>query len=345
MAWPAGEMRAVVMTAPLTLELQERPIPPPRPAHVLVETAFVGICGTDAELLRGTLAYVTEGLTSYPWVFGHEWSGRVAAVAPDVDTVAPGDRVVGDPLIGCGACSRCRAGRTNICVRVHNMGLHGDYPGAASTYFAVPAKQLTHVPDALPLRHAPLVEPAVTVMHALERVRCRFDDRVAVIGTGTLGLIAVQAVRLIGATVDAIGVEEHGLDAARRLGARALRPDEADADAYTVVLEVSGAAEAAASVPRLLEPGGRAGLIGVPGEPVHGFDTAAAVLKDVEIHCMLGGVRNWARTVELFASGRLDADALVARPVSSDEAELAFEQLMTGTRARPKVMIEFGGGD
>ena len=110
-------MRAVVMAAALTLRLEERPIPRPRPGHVLVETAFVGICGTDAELLKGTLAYVTEGLTSYPWVFGHEWSGRIVAVAPDVETAAPGDRVVGDPLIACGACAKCRAGRTNICPR------------------------------------------------------------------------------------------------------------------------------------------------------------------------------------------------------------------------------------
>jgi 2-desacetyl-2-hydroxyethyl bacteriochlorophyllide A dehydrogenase len=336
-------MPAAVMAEPQAVRVVELPVPEEVAGHVLVETAFVGLCGTDAELFLGSSTYLQQGLTRYPFVFGHEWSGTVLAVGPDVVGVAPGDRVVGDPFITCGACSMCRAGRRNLCSRRSEMGVRGNYPGAASRYVRVPAAVVTKVPPEVDLLEAPLVEPFVTVLHAVERVRVRDDDRVAVVGTGTLGLLAVQAARASGARVEAVGIDPAGMALAVELGAeRAVHAEEIEEDAYSVVLEVSGSPDAAALVPRLLAPGGRAALVGIPSRPADAFATSLLTLKDAEVHGVLGGVRNFERAVRLFAAGGIAARALVDRTLRAAAAPDAFELLVGGARERPKLLLELG---
>jgi threonine dehydrogenase-like Zn-dependent dehydrogenase len=218
------------------------------------------------------------------------------------------------------------------------------YQGGAAEYVRVPAKVLIKVPEGLSLREAALVEPTVPVVHGLERVRCRFDDRVAVIGTGTLGLMAVQIAKVMAARVDAIGIEEEQLALAAELGAdRTLHPSEAEHDSYSVVLEASGAAPSAGLVPRLLQPGGRAALIGILNEPAPGYVPAFVSLKRLELYGILHGINNFEQTVDLFASGKANPSVLVDRVMPASKAAEAFELLLAGGRTRPKIMLEFAG--
>jgi 2-desacetyl-2-hydroxyethyl bacteriochlorophyllide A dehydrogenase len=335
-------MSAVVMAEPNVIVREEHDIPAPLPGHVLVRTAYVGLCGTDTELLKGTSFYVQQGLTRYPFVPGHEYSGVVVAIGPGVDRFAPGDRVVGDPFITCGACRLCRRGRRNLCQNRFEMGVRGNYDGAAADYARVPERNVVKLPESLPLREAPFIESSVTVMSGFQRTRCQFEDRVAVIGTGTLGLVAVQMARALGAQVDAIGVEDDGLALARSLGvSAAVRPEEAERHAYSVVIEASGSAQAAALVPTLLEPAGRAALLGIASGPTSGYDLPQLVTKDAEIHGILGGVGQFERTVELFGAGAIQVAGLIDRVVPSTTAADAYDVLLAGVRARPKVLLEF----
>jgi threonine dehydrogenase-like Zn-dependent dehydrogenase len=186
-----------------------------------------------------------------------------------------------------------------------------------------------------------LVEPSVTAVQALLRSRVRWDDTVAVIGTGTLGLQAVQVARHTGADVHAIGIEDVGLAAARHVGATSAgTPEEAPDDAFTVVVEASGARTAMATALRVLAPGGRIGLIGLCGHPSE-VETSTAVIKDAEIHAVLHGVHNYPRTVELMASGALAGAPLVDAVLPAREPEAAFERLRTPGRPRPKVLMTF----
>jgi 2-desacetyl-2-hydroxyethyl bacteriochlorophyllide A dehydrogenase len=336
-------MPAVVVAERDEVRLEERPVPGPRPGHVLVETAYVGLCGTDAGLLTGASPFIQLGYQRYPFVPGHEWSGTVVAVGEGVDSLAPGVRVVGDPFITCGACRMCRRGRRNVCERRSEMGVRGTYAGAAARYALVPARVCTVLPDDLGLREAPLVEPGVTVVRGLSRVRCAFGDRVAVIGTGTLGLIAIQVARALGAEVDAIGVEPAGLELAAGLGARrAVTPEGVSDETYSVVVEASGAASAAALALRAVEPAGRVAQLGIADAPSE-MTMALAVLKDIEWHAVLGGVEHYERTAGLLASGAVRGDALIERVVPAERAAEAFDALLAGGRARPKLMLRFEG--
>jgi 2-desacetyl-2-hydroxyethyl bacteriochlorophyllide A dehydrogenase len=336
-------MNALTIAAPLELEEREAPIPRELPGEVLVRTAFVGICGSDLELLHGTSFYLTESLNRYPLVFGHEWTGTVAAVADDVTSVAPGDRVLGQTILTCGECRGCRRGRRTLCTRRVEMGLFG-HDGAAAEYVRVPARALVRIPPGLSLRDAALIEPSVTAVHALDRVRCAFDDRVVVIGTGTLGLVAVQIAASIAGSVDVVGIEETGLRLARELGAsHAFTPDEAPGDAYSIGIEASGTPEGLAQLPRLLEPGGRGALVGVVNVGAPDFVAAHVTLKDLELHGILHGLDHYERTVALYASGRVDAGRLIDRVLPASDAAEAFDRLLRRDLERPKLLLEFAG--
>ncbi|MEU4293073.1 alcohol dehydrogenase catalytic domain-containing protein [Kribbella sp. NPDC026596] len=85
----------VVLGGPQYLRVAIQPAGTPGPDELMIAVDAVGICGTDLELLAGSMGYLTIGRASYPIVPGHEWTGTVTAAGPDVDGFVIGDRVVG----------------------------------------------------------------------------------------------------------------------------------------------------------------------------------------------------------------------------------------------------------
>ncbi|WP_368496320.1 zinc-binding dehydrogenase [Herbiconiux sp. A18JL235] len=339
MTWPEGDM-PVLTLSPHTVSAERRPIPPETPGEVLVEVSYLGICGTDVELLRDRSYYIEQGLASYPLVFGHEWTGIVRAVAPGVGSVIPGDAVVGQTLVTCGACGPCQSGFRSACLAHQEVGLLGRQ-GAAARYISMPATALTRLPEGASLRDAVLIEPAVTAMNALVTTGVRFDDRVAVTGTGTLGLLAVAMARTITRHVDVIGTTETGLELARALGAeRALHPEEAADDSYTVVIEASGRPSSVAALGRMLRPGGRAALIGVVNQEVPGFLPSLVTMKGLSVHGIFHGLDHYGATAEMITAPGFPAELLIDRVLPWSEAAEAFRLLADRELERPKVLLD-----
>jgi 2-desacetyl-2-hydroxyethyl bacteriochlorophyllide A dehydrogenase len=339
--WPAGRMRTLQFDAPGQLGLAEVDIPGPLVGQILVRVAYVGICGTDVHLLSGHSAYVRSGLTHYPIRFGHEWAGEVLAVADDVDADLIGKTVVGEPFLSCGQCHVCRAGHYNLCPNRGEMGVRGATPGAGAEYLRVPAANVAAVPDGLPAPHALLAEPSVTVLHAYEQGQVQPGERVAVLGTGTIGLIAVQIGVAMGCRVDVIGRNEGGTAAARDFGAqRAFSPDDAPDDAYDVIFDATGSAAIGPLLTRIAAIAGRILEVGIPGRPVDGVDLAAFVSKGLSLQGILGGVHLLPRALSLIAAGAINPEALIDRVVSVSEAASAFGRTLGAGRAKPKLILD-----
>ena len=335
-------MEALQITAPEQLFPTRLSIPRLKDGEVLIQTAYVGICGTDIHLWQGHSFYYDHGFLKYPFVFGHEYTGVVVATR-GVTGIAEGDRVVGHCMVECHLCDNCRKGRRHLCRNLREVGLRY-IPGAAAEYVAVPAYAVTRVPETLSLRAATLVEPSVTAYHAIERANVRSDDVVAIIGTGTLGLLSLLIAKLTAARVDVIGVEESELAFAKSLGAdRVLRPEEARENEYSVVVEASGAASSAGMAARILDLGGRCSLIGVVNEPARGLVLSLVTLKDQTFHGILHGLDYYPQTVGLFASGRVDPTKLIAQVGSIADAPSMFQKMVSPNRTRPKYVIEFTG--
>lgn len=326
-------MTAMAITAPGELGRITLPMPDPAEGEVLIRPRYVGLCGTDLELLHGTASYFRDGRARYPHVFGHEWWGHVV----DSD-----DAVVGHTVVSCGTCVRCRQGRRQLCQRMTEVGLY-DRQGAAAQYIRMPAHAVTRLPANIAEPSTVLVEPAVTVVEALTRADCGPTDRVAVVGTGTIGLLTVQLAAARGATVDAVGIDEAGLKLAAHLGAaRTWFTDDAPAADYSLVVEASGAVSAFRDCLRFVEDGGRVAVVGVANEPVEGVVPGAIALRGITVHGIRHGLDHYERTVGLFADRALDAPALVAEIVPVTAAERAFELLARGRSGPPKVILDLG---
>ena len=336
------QMKALQIRGEKDLVQTQLPVPTPQPGEVLIKTAYVGICGTDIHLWQGRSFYYDHGFLKYPFVFGHEYTGTIVD-ANGIDGVNVGDRVVGHCMVECHVCDNCRKGKRHLCRNLKEVGLRY-IPGAASEYLCVPAYAVTKIPDDLSMLAATLVEPSVTAYHAVERANIRTDDVVAVIGTGTLGLLALLIAKLTAARVDVIGVAESELAFAKSIGAtNTLRPDEVKDNSYSVVLEASGAASALGLTARILDLGGRCSMIGVINQPAKEFIPSLVTLKDHTFHGILHGLDYYQQTVELFASKRVDPTVLIGKLGKVEDAAALFEQQLEPNRTKPKYVIEFAG--
>lgn len=339
--WVSGTMRTLRFAAPGELELAEVEILPPAPGQILVRVSHVGICGTDVHLLSGHSAYVVDGLTRYPIRFGHEWAGRVVAVAEGADPALLGATVVGEPFLSCGHCRVCRAGHYNVCPNRFELGVRGDVPGACAEYVRLPAVNVAVVPEGVRPELALVAEPSVSVLNAYETGRVQPGERVAVLGTGAIGLIAVQVGASMGCVVDALGIEEPGLRAAESFGARAgIAPDDAADDAYDVVIDATGAAVIGPLLTRIAAVGGRILEVGIPGRPVDGVDLAAFVFKGLSLQGVLGGVHLLPRALGLIAAGVIRPEALLEEVLPVSRAAEAFDRCVVPGRVRPKLVLD-----
>lgn len=333
-------MEALVFTGPSQAAWRSVPVSASQGRDVLVRVQRLGICGTDVHLFDGSSAYLREGLTPYPMRPGHEWCGTVVAAAPDVPEVAVGDRVVGDPFLACGECAVCRGGRQNLCPQRSELGVRGTVPGAAATYLRVPVSNVARVPDGVSTEHAVLAEPAITALNALRATGLQAGERVAVIGTGTLGLLAVQAATGGGGRVDVVGIDEAGLKLALEEGAgRAYGPGEAPEESYDVVVEASGAAPVTPELTRIAAIGARIAQVGIPGAPTCQVDLSAFVMKGLTLTGILGGVSLIPRALELIDRRVLRPGALIDAVVPRAEAADALHAMQAPGRARPKILV------
>jgi 2-desacetyl-2-hydroxyethyl bacteriochlorophyllide A dehydrogenase len=329
-------MRAAVYLSPGKLVVRDVPLAPPAPGELVVEVEFCGICGTDLHL-------VLEGWGKPESIPGHEWSGTVVAVGPDVDAALVGRLVVGgsDP---CGTCRHCRAGRPSIC---ENDGVMRtlDVAGAFATHRVCAARTVHLVPDGLDPRTAAIAEPIAVATHGISRGGVRPEHRVLVTGAGPIGLFTVAVLRERGVSdVTVTEPNPRRRERALRAGATtALHPDDhppgpllpfdTAADPYDVVLECTGRAEAFTLGLDHLVPGGTIVVVGSGLQPLT-VNPARLLLQEPTItgsyEFDADGVPSALR---LLASGRLPVDLLLEPDdVGLDDLFAAMQSLARGER-------------
>jgi threonine dehydrogenase-like Zn-dependent dehydrogenase len=176
-------MRALVITGPGSARVQEVEVPVPGAGQAVVDVRRAGICGTDAELLTGQLAYFAQGKTGFPVRPGHEWCGVVSALGAGVDPGWLGARVTGDTMLGCGRCPRCAAGHAHVCADRREVGIMG-WPGALAEKVLVRASSLYRLPGSIDDRAGALVEPGGNGWRAASAAQAGPGKRILVCGPG-----------------------------------------------------------------------------------------------------------------------------------------------------------------
>ena len=337
-------MRALMYRAPRKLEVVEHPVAPLGPGDVLLAVSHCGICGTD-------LHTVLEGMSGPDVIGGHEWSGRIAAVADDVEGWRPGDPALAGPAPGCGTCVACRAGRPSVCVRrgAIGTGVHGPN-GAFAEYVRVPAAELLRVPEGLSLREAALSEPLAVALHGITLSGAKPGDRVLVMGAGPIGMLSVAALAALG--IDDVTICEPGERRRQRaleVGARSgCLPEDLATPAmpfslvehpFDAVLECSGnpkAMEAALGQLRCL---GRLVLVGT-GMRRPKLDHNRILLNELVVtgaFCYdADGVE---QALALLASGKLPTDRLIEPEDVPLEGMLEAAERCAAGEIAGKVMV------
>jgi len=279
-------MKAVSLVQPRQVAIVEIPEPSLGPEDVLIETHFVGLCGSDLSAYRGLSPMVT-----FPRIPGHEVSGVVVARGASVPSrIALGDRVMVSPYSNCGLCSACRLGRTNCCEHNQTLGVQRD--GVLTGLFAIHYDK-AFVSRSLSFEELALAEPLSVGYHAANRGQVSEVDTVLVLGCGTIGLGVIVAAARKGARVIAVDVDEAKLAQARRFGAwRAI--DSSREDVLTVVRDLTDGEGASVAIEAIGLPqtyrlaveavcfAGRVVYIGYAKHEVS-YDTKLFVSKELDI--------------------------------------------------------------
>ncbi len=263
-------MKAAALSAPRTIEIKNIERPEPGPGEVLVRMRSVGVCGSDLHFFRGEFP-LPPG-----FILGHECSGEVEALGEGVTGFAPGDRVAIEGFKVCLTCTHCRSGNYQHCASRTAFGLNA--PGGLCEYMAVPAYTLYKLPDEIDCELGALLEPLTVGVHGLRLVDLRFGDRVAVLGSGTIGLTAIAAARAMGATfIGATARHPHQQEMAKAMGADAVfeatddgarKLTAACGGADVVVETVGGHADTLAQALQVVGIGGRISVLGAFTKPV-----------------------------------------------------------------------------
>ncbi|GAB3005210.1 alcohol dehydrogenase catalytic domain-containing protein [Amycolatopsis acidiphila] len=317
--------RAVVIERPRELRLVR--IEPQLPGHgeAVVRVAWSGICGSDREVFAGTRA---EGYVRYPVTPGHEWSGTVVELGPGTDQSLLGKQVVGEGFRNCARCDACRRGDTNLCEAAYDeTGF--TRPGAWADELRLPARLLHELPADADLRAAALLEPAACMAAAALTANVVPGERVAVVGGGTLGMLAVQllAASSPGSLV-VVDPRRDRLELARRFGATSAAPED-DLDPFDAVVEAAGAPGTGSLAVGLTKRGGRTVLTGLAGTETVPLVPADLVAAAVTVHTVFGASSAaWTHAVRAFATGLLDPAPLITHEFALENAEDALATIV-----------------
>jgi L-iditol 2-dehydrogenase len=326
------------------------PGPVAGPGEAIVRVSAAGLCGTDYRIWSG------ERRVRYPLIMGHELIGAVVSVGPGVANVVPGQKVAVQPNYSCGACQLCREGNWNLCLSRTAVGI--DVDGGFAEQARLPARVCWPAPADLADDQLLLAEPLAVVVRAVLRGEGLAGETAAVLGVGTLGLLAVQVLKARGLRVLAVARSERRLELARAMGADAVATSAGAAmgaagtpsveaaralsgrEGVDLVVETAGTAEAVEQAVELARPGGRVVLTGLPHEPssLHFFWVVRRELR------LIGSMiyqDEFPEAIRLLASGAVRTERLLTHRFPLEAIQDAFVAHRSPESIKVAVIFQF----
>jgi 2-desacetyl-2-hydroxyethyl bacteriochlorophyllide A dehydrogenase len=323
-------MRAIVFSQPGSFTLEEVEGPSTGPRDVLVRVHAVGLCGTDLHVLEGEFEP-----TVFPIIPGHETSGVVAAVGDEVTEFAPGDRVSVDPTLTCGECSFCTGGHANLCLHWNGSGV-ARTNGSAAELQVAPVRNVHRLSDDVDLELAALIEPLACAIRGYDLLPRRMGEHYLVYGAGTMGLMMAQlAPRAGAASVTVVDRNPSRLEAAQEVGVEHVTTSADDAHrpgGWDTVIDCTGVVAAIEDGLKRVRRGGTFQQFGVaPTDARATFSPFRVYNDEINIVGSMAVLNSYARAVEMFAAGALNAKPMVSHAFSLEDYGDALEMFRAGT--------------
>jgi len=337
-------MNALLLKEYMNLELVQMATPEIGPHDVLVRVRACGICGSDVHGLDGK-----TGRRIPPLVMGHEAAGEVVEAGGEVHDLRPGDRVTFDSTVYCGQCFHCTRGEVNLCDNREVLGVSpGPYRrhGAFAEYVSVPRRIMYRLPDNLSYEQAALIEAVSVAVHAVGITPVRLGDSAVVVGSGMIGLLAVQAVRLAGCTrVIAVDTDDSRLVLAHQMGATAtVNPKSGDAAARIremtegrgadVALECVGATDPIRTAIAGVRKGGAVTLVGNVAPDID-LPLQSVVTRQIRLQGSCASNGEYPACIALLSVGAIQVGPLISAVAPLEEGPSWFDRLY---RHEPNLM-------
>lgn len=326
-------MKALVYTGPEALAYRDVPDALADADHHLIKIDSVGICGSDMHAYLGH-----DDRRPAPLILGHEGAGTVTGGPLD------GRRVTINPLVTCGTCRSCVAGRDNLCATRQIISMP-PREGAFAQYVAMPERNLVTVPDAFPLEKAALAEPIAVSWHAIrlgiEAAPTDMHETALVIGGGAIGVAA--AISLIAQGVENVTLTDPNPLRRDYLGQNSgytvAAPEGVDGNLFDLTVDCVGYDATRAAASAATHPGGVILHIGLGGGTA-GLDIRRMTLQEITfIGTYTYTAQDFRDTCAAMFDGRLGPlDWTETRALS--EGDRAFADIRAGKTAAPKIILK-----
>ena len=324
-------------------------VPEPRVGHndVLVRIRKTAICGTDVHIYNWD--DWSQKTIPVPMTIGHEFAGEVVEVGGEVAGFKPGDRVSGEGHITCGHCRNCRAGRRHLCRNTVGVGVNR--PGCFAEYLAIPAVNAFHLPPEIGDDIAAILDPLGNAAHTALSFDLVGED-VLITGAGPIGAMAAAICRHVGARfVVVTDINDYRLALAAKLGATRtvnvanetlddVMAELGMVEGFDVGLEMSGNPTAFRDMLRVMNHGGRVGILGIsPGDET--LDLNQIVFKGLTLKGVYGRemFETWYKMSSMLQSG-LDITPVLTHGLPIDAFQEGFDVMRSGQSG--KVVLDWG---
>jgi L-iditol 2-dehydrogenase len=278
----------------------------------------------------------------------------VAATGKNVTSFTDGDRVTFDSTVSCGQCHFCRRGDINLCDARRVLGVScGEYRqhGAFAEFVVVPEHICYQLPDSLSYEHAAMIEAVSIAVHAANRTPVVLGDTAVVVGSGMIGLLVIQAIRLAGCSrVIAVDLDETRLETARKLGADVTLKADAvnvptEVRALTagrgadVALEVVGATATLQTAIESVRKGGAVTMVGNLAPEVE-IPLQSIVTRELSLYGSCASSGEYPACIELLESGAIDVKPLITATAPLADGPGWFDRLYRGEPGAMKVILQ-----
>jgi L-iditol 2-dehydrogenase len=344
-------MKQVVLTGIREMAVTQIAVPEiVHPNEVKIKMSSIGVCGSD-------IHYYSEGkigtqVVQYPFPVGHECSGIIEETGSDVVNVKVGDLVVVDPSVHCGHCDQCLAGRPHTCRNNKFLGCPGQLDGCLTEYIVMPDFTCFPVTGKMNPVQAALIEPLTIGVYTVKLAQIQnMEIAVGIFGAGPIGLSVLF--KLLADGIENITVIEpldYRLQKSKEIGAKYLiNPETENVEAVVkgnveylldVVFEASGTQDAVINAVKILKPGGKLVLVGIPPSAEYTFNMDLMRRKELTVinvrrqnHCV-------EEAIELVISGKIDVEKMVTHHFTLEETPVAFDIVEGYKDGAIKAMIE-----
>jgi L-iditol 2-dehydrogenase len=307
------------------------------PDEVLIKIKYVGVCGSDVH-------YYTEGkigsqVVDYPFMVGHECSGKIVAVGSAVTHLEEGDLVAVDPSVHCGHCAQCLNGRPHTCLNNKFLGCPGQLEGCLTEYIVMPAYTCSRVTDLMDAEEAALLEPFSIGVYSVKLAGITSRaTQCAIFGAGPIGLSILMKLQADGlANTGVIEPLDYRLERAGEIGAEwlvnaatenvASRVPELAGSSMDVVFDASGEQQAIDNALDILKPGGKLVLVGIPSSAQYLFNMDLMRRKEIMVINVRRQNQSLEEAIRLVASKKVDLKQMVTHYFQLRKTPVAFDMV------------------